>query len=163
MNSKYLCPTTFLQASLMSVALAISLSLAVGCDSKSTSSDEATAQGAAAKMKQPAPAKNAPAVTNLSFDPSTFASCGESIEICVEALDPDGDAMAARWSGPEGTSLTFKTLESSQNGNTLRECTSVKPPGGQSRLSVEIVESDKAADAAQSDTLEFPVRVAGDC
>ena len=163
MKSKYLCQHRLLQTSMMSVALAVSLCFAVGCDSKSNSPEEATAQGAAAKMKQPAPAKNAPAITNLSFDPSTFVSCGESIEICVEALDPDGDAMAARWSGPEGTSLTFKTLKSSQNGNTFRECTSVKPAGGQSRLSVEIVESDKSADAAQSDTLEFPVRVAGDC
>jgi hypothetical protein len=163
MKSNYLCQHPLLQASMMSVALAVSLCFAVGCDSKSNSPEEATAQGAAAKMKQPAPAKNAPAITNLSFDPSTFASCGESIEICVEALDPDGDAMAARWSGPEGKSMTFERLESTQNGNTFRECTSVTPPGGQSRLSVEIVESDKAADAAQSDTLEFPVRVAGDC
>jgi hypothetical protein len=152
----------------IAAALAVLFISAAGCDTKSTDSQRASAQGAAAQTQQPAPSKrapgeNAPAITDLSFEPSTFAKCGESIEICVEALDPNGDALNAEWSGPAGSDVTFKAVESTQEGNTLRECVSVKPPAGESRFEVRIVESNKADDDAESDSMEFPVRAAGDC
>jgi hypothetical protein len=152
----------------LAAALAALLTLGIGCESKSNHSTKASAQGAAAQTQQPVPSKrapnrNAPAITDLSFEPSTFAKCGESIEICVQAIDPDGDAMQATWSGPAGSDVTFKTVESKQEGNTLRECVSVKPPAGESRFEVRIVESNKADDVAESDSMEFPVRAAGDC
>jgi hypothetical protein len=149
-------------------ALAVLFISAAGCDSKSTDAQRASAQGAAAQTQQPAPSKrapgeNAPAITDLSFEPSTFAKCGESIEICVEALDPDGDAMKVEWAGPAGSDVPFKAVESAQKGNTLRECVSVKPPSGETRFEVRIIESDKDDAVAGSDTMEFPIRAAGDC
>ena len=154
--------------STMAAALTFLLAVGVGCDSKSNPPEQASAQGAAAQPQQPTPleatsGKNAPAITDLSFEPSTFVSCGESIEICVEAIDPNGDAMRAEWSGPAGSNVTFNTVESNQQGNTLRECVSVEPPSGESRFRVRVVESDTASDAAGHDSMEFPVRAAGDC
>ncbi len=39
----------------------------------------------------------APTIEAVDYDPSRTVSCGERLEICVEATDPDGDPLSYQW------------------------------------------------------------------
>jgi hypothetical protein len=73
-----------------------------------------------------------PEIDSVKYTPSKFVSCPDSVQICVEATDPDGDPMRTEWellSGDPPVTDPEVTVSETIDG-TLRECISFEPGSG---------------------------------
>ena len=68
-----------------------------------------------------------PVIDSLTYNPSKFTRCAETVEICATASDADGDPLEFVWSsnGPE-----FTVGEAITDGDSVTQCATVTPDEG---------------------------------
>ena len=114
-----------------------------------------------------------PTLDAVTYNPSKFTTCGDTVEICATATDPDGDPIEFDWDFPEG--LTVEAGPIGSDGETTTQCASVIAESGDSYnidltvydLFVEDGELVRAEDWLQArgedeeshDDLTFPLHV----
>ena len=113
-----------------------------------------------------------PVIDSLTYNPSKFTRCAETVEICATASDADGDPLEFVWSsnGPE-----FTVGEAITDGDSVTQCATVTPDeGGTYALDLtvydlfvedgELVRAEdwlqaRGEDVESNDTLSFPLHV----
>ena len=114
-----------------------------------------------------------PTLEALTYNPSKFTTCGDTVEICATATDPDGDPVEFDWDFPAGVTATPGAISS--DGETTIQCASVSAETGATYdlsltvydLFVEDGEVIRAEDWLQArgedveshDDLSFPLHV----
>lgn len=81
-----------------------------------------------------------PEIDNLTYTPSKFVACPQTVEICVDASDPDSDPMRVDWSvlsGPVPETPVAISESTSANGS-LRECIAFEPGVGEWTIEVTV-------------------------
>lgn len=105
----------------------------------------------------------APEILDLSFEPSKFVKCGQSLKICAKARDRNGDTLQFNWKKQAGKEMieSFSVAESTQTGNNAEECVRLTPNQGFNQIQL-IVSED--AQGGRADSISFPLHVGdGNC
>lgn len=129
--------------------------------------------GKAGEQETPTNADNrAPTIEDLSFEPSKIVQCGQTVKICVEAADPDGDEMRTEWKIRNDMEPTdgIETVSTTQKDGTLTECVQFVPKSGESQMTVKVIDKrpvltrpgSKTEKIHLYDSMNFPVRAGGD-
>jgi hypothetical protein len=69
-----------------------------------------------------------PTLQTLTYEPSKFTTCGDEVEICATATDPDGDPIEFDWNFPEGVNAEPGAISS--NGEATIQCATVSADEG---------------------------------
>lgn len=69
-----------------------------------------------------------PTIDAFTYEPSKFTSCGEEVEVCATATDPDGDPIEFMWDFPDAIRATPGAISS--DGNTSTQCATVIADSG---------------------------------
>ena len=111
--------------------------------------------------KQAIVTKAPPVIENLRFDPSKFVKCGQRVQVCVDARDPDDDPLTISWTKRAGVDPIAgpKVVTQQRDSGLTTQCVSVKPAAGSTQFEVTVQEQNGSG----SDSLTFPVHATGDC
>jgi hypothetical protein len=69
-----------------------------------------------------------PTLDAFTYEPSKFTTCGEEVQVCATATDPDGDPIEFDWDFPEAINATPGPLSS--DGNTSTQCATLIADSG---------------------------------
>lgn len=170
---KPLCLSTLL-------AVVTTLGLGTGClggACQSSESSETTAQSVAPSPEQGSMAtteenrNTPPTLENLTFHPSKFVRCGQTIKICAHAQDRQGDRMRFEWAQLEGPSpkSPLEIASTERDGRTAQQCVQFTPAPGDAKIRVGVFDSGPDSTRADKggigfhDSMTFPVYANDKC